>query len=513
MNELLGVIHPRLSKAIAYRQVIVGEIKRRKLKPKPQPGPQENFLSCTADIAIYGGSAGSAKSYGLLMWPLDYAHMGKMRAVIFRRLTPELTNPGALWDESKEVYRYLEPRSVGGNTLEHHFNSGAYIKFAHLEHDDTVHSWDSAQIPLIGFDQLEQFSRYQFFYMHSRNRSMSGVPAQIRAACNPDADSWLAEFLAWWIDQETGYPIVERSGVVRYFIRDNDEIIWADTRQELVDRYWCPDLPEDSPEQPRPISVTFIPGTIFDNPILLQKNPAYLARLKSLPRVECERLLRGNWKIRPAAGLMFQRQWCLALDLAPDNAFEAIVRGWDLAGTQKTESNSPAWTVGVKLGRYRHTKRFCVLDVRRAQVSPAKVEELILRTAQSDGRAVRIALRQDPGQAGKAQVSTFARLLAGFTVHSSQESGDKATRFGPYSAQCEHGNVDIVRGAWYDAYCTSLESFPDGKVKDDADASSTAFERLCAFGGELNVEHGSAVTDAVATGEGDGAPWGIYGNA
>jgi hypothetical protein len=54
-------------------------------------------------------------------------------------------------------------------------------------------------------------------------------------------------------------------------------------------------------EIPRAISVTFIPAKVFDNPALLQVNPEYLAWLLSLPLLERERLLSGNWKIRPAA--------------------------------------------------------------------------------------------------------------------------------------------------------------------------------------------------------------------
>src|SRR6266850_7935610 len=90
------------------------------------------------------------------------------------------------------------------------------IKFSHLQLETTVHDWQGAQITLICFDELTHFTAYQFFYMVSRNRSTCGVRPYIRATCNPDADSWVAEFLAWWIDQETGLPIPERAGVLRY---------------------------------------------------------------------------------------------------------------------------------------------------------------------------------------------------------------------------------------------------------------------------------------------------------
>ena len=55
-------------------------------------------------------------------------------------------------------------------------------------------------------------------------------------------------------------------------------------------------------DTPRPISVTFIPATVFDNPILLRVNPEYFTWLLSLPLLERERLLDGNWKVgrRPA---------------------------------------------------------------------------------------------------------------------------------------------------------------------------------------------------------------------
>jgi hypothetical protein len=47
-------------------------------------------------------------------------------------------------------------------------------------------------------------------------------------------------------------------------------------------------------DPPMPMSVTFIPATVSDNPALLRANPQYLAWLLSLPTLERERLLAGN---------------------------------------------------------------------------------------------------------------------------------------------------------------------------------------------------------------------------
>jgi hypothetical protein len=60
---------------------------------RPQAGPQEQFLSSSADIVIYGGAAGGGKTYGLLLEPLRHVLYPFFRAVIFRRTFPQITNP------------------------------------------------------------------------------------------------------------------------------------------------------------------------------------------------------------------------------------------------------------------------------------------------------------------------------------------------------------------------------------------------------------------------------------
>lgn len=439
---------------------------------RPQLGPQMDFLSSPADITIYGGSAGGGKTWGLLMEPLRHVGNGRFGAVFFRRTTTQITNEGGLWDESAELYPLLSgvPR---GHALEWRFPSGAKIKFTHLEYEKTVRNFQGAQIPLICFDELTHFSEKQFFYMVSRNRSMSGVKPYIRATCNPDADSWVARFIAWWIDPDTGYAIPERAGVIRYFVRIGDAIHWANQPQDLAKFTMVDEHGNTVPIPPK--SVTFIPAKLTDNKALMQANPEYMANLLALPLVERERLLGGNWKIRPAAGLYFRREWVSPIDIIP--AGTRWVRGWDLASTPKTDGNDPDWTCGTKVGRTPDGK-FIVGHHSADRQGPAGVKRMIRNTAEHDGRETTIDLPQDPGQAGKSQVADFVNMLAGYDVRSSPETGDKITRFSPFSAQAEAGNVYYLRGAWNERWLSELEGFPEAKHDDDADSTSRAFNSL-----------------------------------
>jgi predicted phage terminase large subunit-like protein len=194
-----------------------------------------------------------------------------------------------------------------------------------------------------------------------------------------------------------------------------------------------------------------------------------------MPLLERERLLGGNWKIRPAAGLYFKREWCAIADQAPADL--DVVRYWDLAATEKTELNDPDWTVGIELGRDRNGG-YWLLDVVHARANPGDVEQLLLNTATQDGKRVRIGFGQDPGQAGKSQALHLVRALSGFTAQPAAESGDKRTRFGPFSSQCRVGNVKILRGLWNEDLFRVLEGFPDLAHDDEVDACSGALETL-----------------------------------
>lgn len=452
---------------------------------RPQPGPQEMALSSPADIVIYGGSAGGGKSFGLLMEPLRHVTTVKdFATVFFRRNTTQIRNPGGLWDESMKLYP-----NVGGipasSILEWKWKDGGKVKLAHLEYEATVLDWQGSQIPLIGFDELTHFTEAMFFYMMSRNRSTCGVRPYMRATCNPDADSWVAKFIEWWINQETGYPIVERSGVVRWFIRYNDVILWGDSKQELIDKYGRPELPEDHPDQVLPKSLTFVAAKLDDNKALLKADPGYKANLMAMSRVERERLLYGNWKIKPAAGMYFQKSEVTIVDTIPEDIVK-IVRRWDLAATIPSETNpDPDWTSGTLMG-IRKNGKFIILDNIHVRKRAADVRALVIRTANNDTRKVRVGVSQDPGQAGKDQAETYVTDLAGFAVEVIRESGDKITRAEPYAAQWQAGNIEILRGAWNDEFFSEHEIFGGGTGHDDqVDSAGGAF--LMLTGANLSV--------------------------
>lgn len=274
---------------------------------RPQPGFQREVLSCPADIAIVGGAAGAGKTFVMLLESMRNIEVPGFGAVFFRRTTPQIRNQGALLDSSRKVYVLMGGR-LRDQQLEWVFSDhhGNKIKFAHLQHEKDAEEWQGTEIPLIIFDELTHFTEYQFWYLLSRNRSTCGVAPYVRATCNPDADSWVASLIEYYIDQETGYAIPERSGQLRYFIRLSGIIIWGDSKAEVFE------LIKDNPafvlqaEKVKKIglnplslirSFTFIPGDIYSNAELLSIDPGYLGNLMALPEEQQKQLLSGNWKI------------------------------------------------------------------------------------------------------------------------------------------------------------------------------------------------------------------------
>jgi predicted phage terminase large subunit-like protein len=428
---------------------------------RPQP-KQEEFLSCPADIVIFGGAAGSGKSWSLLLDPLRYANVKGFNAVIFRRETPQIRKTGGLWQKAKNLYI-----PIGGkpnkSSLEFVINE-AIIQFSHMEHEDDKYNWDGVEICFIGFDELTQFEEDQFWYLLRSNRSDCGVSPYIRATCNPDPDSFVYPLIKWWLDDNDEYPDYSKSGIIRYFVRYNDKIYWADTADELKK-----DFPDELPK-----SFTFIPAKLEDNQIFLEKDPAYKSNLNALSKVDRERLKKGNWKIRPTAGNIFNRSWFEIIDILPSNII-AKVRFWDRAATKKKKSK---YTAGLKLLKSSDNV-FYIEHVDRFKEGPLETKKRIKNVATQDSKETPIRLEQEPGASGVFEIDDMIRYLAGFDVKSKCPSGDKVTRAKPASASAEAGNIKILKGPWNEDFLIEAHNFDaDAEYKDQIDSLSGAFDEL-----------------------------------
>jgi predicted phage terminase large subunit-like protein len=183
----------------------------------------------------------------------------------------------------------------------------------------------------------------------------------------------------------------------------------------------------------------------------------------------------GQYQQRPAPaeGGLFKPDRIEIIDALPADA-TSFVRGWDLASTTDGD-----WTAGPRLGKLADG-RIVIADMVRVREGPDQRDATMKATASRDGTATRISIPQDPGQAGKTQVAYLTKLLQGYRITSSPESGDKVTRAEPFASQVNVGNVVMVRGAWNAALIDEMRMFPNGAFDDQIDGCSRAFAELIA---------------------------------
>ena len=432
---------------------------------------QEMFLASAADIVIFGGGAGGGKTAGLLLeggcrWTWHPLYHG----IIFRRTFPQIMNPGGLWSTSYEFFPGLGAKDLV-TKLRWEFPSGATLSFKHMQYESDKLDYQGTQVPFIGWDELTHFSESQFFYMLSRLRSMSGIKGYVRATCNPDADSWVAEFIDWWIADD-GYADLSRMGKLRWMVRLGDHLHWFDSKKEAIDS--SPDVDEDMPK-----SVTFIPASVYDNQHLMKKDPSYVSNLKALGSVERARLLGdaergGNWHIK-AGGTLFEREWFQIIPEAPKK-FLGVCRYWDKAATEPAKGKNPDWTAGAKVGFV--DGQWFILDVHRFQKSSHEVEKLVKQDAVMDGFECAIRMEEEGGSAGKDNISSYARnVLPGFDFDGIRSTGAKTVRAQPLARAAEAGNVFLIAGDWNKVFLDEAESFSETCDHDD---------QIDATGGGLN---------------------------
>lgn len=183
----------------------------------------------------------------------------------------------------------------------------------------------------------------------------------------------------------------------------------------------------------------------------------------------------GQLQQRPApeGGGLFKRSWfniVSPVDVPPLEEM-TLVRGWDCAASE----GAGDYTVGVLIGYHPGTGKYYILDVIRGQWSSHRVNKAMELAARRDGIRVRIREEQEPGAGGKAVVEKRHLDLGAYDYKGIPSTQKKEIRARPFRAQCEAGNVYLVRASWNEAYLAELEVFDVGAHDDQVDASSTAY--------------------------------------
>ena len=184
---------------------------------------------------------------------------------------------------------------------------------------------------------------------------------------------------------------------------------------------------------------------------------------------------QDNQNPQPEEGVMFKRAWFKVVDALPVKGRLRTARFWDCAATEVTPGKDPDWIVGTKLSKFEDGM-FYVEDVVRGRWTPGIVDTTILRTAQMDGRQVKVREEQEPGASGKSVIANHVQLLAGYDYAGKSPSGAKTTRWRPFAVQAEAGNVALLRGEWNQNWLQEIAGVPEAAHDDQADSVAGAFE-------------------------------------
>lgn len=235
------------------------------LNMAPHPR-QAEFLALACEEALFGGSAGGGKTEALLMWLAAGVNIPGYSAIAFRRTYPQLSKADGLIAKSRQMYAPLGAvfREM---TKSWTFPSGATIELGHLQYDKDVENYQGAAYDRIAFDELTQFSQYQYTYLFSRlGRVSKGIKPGVRAASNPGG---------------LGHTWVKS----RFITKEAMEAIrgWQ-LSQPSSGVFWA------APDR------AFVPARVADNPALNVDD--YVRRLSTyLDPLTKSRLLNGDWSV------------------------------------------------------------------------------------------------------------------------------------------------------------------------------------------------------------------------
>jgi len=311
---------------------------------RPLPGPQTQAAESLADITGFGGAAGGGKTdlaCGLALTEHEvtaiFRENGTELTGIQDRLT-QLIGSRDQFSGKDNMWRLVTPDGKARQIELGSFpNPGDEKKYQGRPHD------------LIVYDETANMreSAVRFLMGWNRNAQNPKQRCRVLMTFNPPTSAegrWIIAFFAPWLDKK--HPCPAKPGELRYFATVAEKDIEVpDGRPFVLENgerlYDFEPLLYDATDIITPLSRTFIPSRVTDNPYLM--GTAYVSVLQGLPEPLRSQMLKGDfmagieddvWQLIPTAWVeAAQNRW---IDLYPKPPMSSV--GIDVArgGKDKT---------------------------------------------------------------------------------------------------------------------------------------------------------------------------------
>lgn len=246
-----------------------------KKKWRPLPGPQTIAYHSEADIIGYGGAAGGGKTdlaCGKALTQHEKIMVLRREATqltgIIDRLTQILGSRDG-YNGQEKIWR-LEDRQIEFGSVP---NAGDETKYQGRPHD------------LLVFDEAANFLEHQVRFLLGWLRTTTpGQKCQALLTFNPPTTAegrWIVSFFAPWLDNK--HPKPAQPGELRWFATVDGKDIEVESGEPF----------KHGNELIKPLSRTFIPSRVTDNPYLM--GTGYMATLQSLPEPLRSQMLYGDF--------------------------------------------------------------------------------------------------------------------------------------------------------------------------------------------------------------------------
>jgi hypothetical protein len=323
---LNSLTEQELTELLVHLEALNKHIDDEKIRWKPLPGPQTAAYNCQADILFYGGAAGGGKTDLIL----GVAHQNHSNVVIFRREYGELKG---IIRRGDEMFGKRSQQTDYGkyNKVDKiwNFPDGRTIELGGVQHEGDEEKWQGLPHDLKAFDEIDKFSEEQFRFLIGWNRTSNpNQRCRVIATGNPPTSAegdWVIEYWGPWLDET--HPNPAKPGELRWYTTNKEG-------KDVECKSGEPFINEDG-ETVQPLSRTFIPARVEDNPFLMASG--YKARLQALPEPLRSKMLKGDftagkqddpWQVIPTQWVKeAQERWknipkpnvpmtCLGVDVA-----------------------------------------------------------------------------------------------------------------------------------------------------------------------------------------------------